>query len=76
MTTVTKLSRIRKTVENHLKSGDLELVVIPRTKYEALIENLEDLKDLRDSIEALKEYRSGRTISFDKYHARRTTKRV
>lgn len=76
MVTVTNLSRIKKSVENHLKSGDLELVVLPRAEYETLLNKLDDLKDIRDSVEALKEYQSGRRISFDRYDARRKTKYV
>jgi len=76
MATVTSLRQIKKSVENHLKSGDLELIVLPRAEYEALLEKLDDLRDIRDSIEALKEYQSGKRISFDQYDARRKGKRV
>ena len=76
MVTKTSLNRIKKTVESHLQSGDLELVVLPRVKFEALLEKLDDIKDLQDSIEALKEYRAGKYISFDRYDARRKAKRV
>jgi hypothetical protein len=41
-----------------------------------LLEKLDDLKDLRDPIEALKEYQSGKYISFDRYDAPRKVKRV
>ncbi len=76
MVTVTNLSRIKKSVENHLKSGDLELVVLPRAEYEALLKTIDDLKDVNDSTEALKQYQSGKSVSFDRYDARRKTKRV
>jgi hypothetical protein len=76
MVTKTSLTRIKKTVEGHLQSGDLELVVLPRVKFEALLEKLDDIKDLQDSIQALKEYQSGKYISFDRYDARRKAKRV
>jgi hypothetical protein len=76
MVTVTSLNQIKKSVQSQLQSGNLELVVLPRVEYEALIEKLDDLKDLHDSLEALKEYRSGKYISFDQYEARRKTKRV
>ena len=76
MVTVTNLNRIKKSVQSQLQSGNLELVVLPRIEYEALIEKLDDLKDLHDSLEALKEYRSGKYISFHQYEARRKTKRV
>jgi hypothetical protein len=59
-----------------LQAGNLELVVLPRIEYQALLEKLDDLKDLRDSIKALKEYQSGKYISFDRYDARRKVKRV
>ena len=73
MVTITNLSKIRKSVESHLKSGDLELVVLPRAEYETLLKKLDDLKDIRDSIEALKEYQSGKHISFDRYNTHRKT---
>jgi len=76
MVTTTSLKQIKKSVENHLKSGDLELIVLPRAEYEALLEKLDDLRDIRDSIEALKEHQSGKRISFDQYDARRKAKRV
>ena len=76
MVTFTNLDQIKKSVKNHLKSGDLELVVLPREEYQALLEKLEDLKDVNDSIEGLKEYQSGKSISFDHYDARRKGKRV
>jgi len=76
MVTITNLNQIRKSVKNHLKSGELELVVLPRAEYQALLEQLDDLKDIHDSIEALKEYQSGKRISFDRYDARRKAKRV
>jgi tRNA threonylcarbamoyladenosine modification (KEOPS) complex Cgi121 subunit len=76
MATVTNLRQIKKSVENHLKSGDLELIVLPRAEYDALLEKLDDLRDIRDSIEALKEYQSGKRVSFDQYDARRKAKRV
>ena len=76
MVSITNLNQIKKSVETHLKSGDLELVVLPRAEYEALLEKLDDLKDMHDSVEALKEYRSGKHISFDRYDARRKARRV
>lgn len=76
MVTITNLNRIKKSVENHLKSGDLELVVLPRAEYETLLDKLDDLKDIHDSMEALKEYQSGKLISFDRYDARRKARRV
>ncbi len=76
MVSITNLDRIKKSVETHLKSDDLELVVLPRAEYDALLEELDDLKDIHDSVEALKEYRSGKRISFDRYDARRKAKRV
>jgi hypothetical protein len=74
--TITNLKRIKKTVASHLQAGNLELVVLPRIQYETLLSKIEDLKDVHDSIEALKEYRSGKYISFDQYEARRKGKRV
>ncbi|MBM4330703.1 MAG: hypothetical protein FJ117_05655 [Deltaproteobacteria bacterium] len=76
MATITTLNRIKKSVANHLQSGDLELVILPRIEYETLLEKLDDLKDIHESIEALKEHRSGKYISFDQYEARRKGKRV
>lgn len=76
MATVTNLKQIRKSVETHLRSGNLELIVLPRVEYEALLKRLDDLKGVHDSIEALKEYQSGQYISFDRYDARRKAKRV
>ncbi|HSB05147.1 MAG TPA: hypothetical protein VLK23_08105 [Thermodesulfobacteriota bacterium] len=76
MVTVTRIKHIKKSVETHLKSGDLELVVLPRTEYESLLQKLDDLKDIQDSIEALREYQSGKYISFGRYEARRKAKRV
>ncbi len=76
MVSITNLNQIKKNVEAHLKSGDLELVVLPRVEYDALLEKLDDLKDIRDSAEVLKEYRSGNYISFDRYDAKRKRKRV
>jgi hypothetical protein len=76
MVSITNLNQIKKSVETHLKSGDLELVVLPRAKYDALIDELDDLKDIHDSVEALKEYRSGKCTSFDRYDARRKARRV
>ncbi len=76
MLTITKLDQIKQSVKTHLKSGDLELVVLPRAEYEALLEKLDDLKDIRDSLDALKEYRSGKHVSFERYETRRRAKRV
>jgi len=76
MVTITNLNQIKKSVKTHLKSGNLELVVLPRVEYDALLEKLDDLKDIHDSIEALKEYQSGKRTSFDRYDARRKAKRV
>ena len=76
MVTITNLKQIKKSVENYLKSGDLELIVLPRAEYDALLEKLDNLRDIRDSIEAPKEYQSGKRISFDQYDARRKAKRV
>ena len=76
MIAITNLNRIKKTIESHLQSGDLELVVLPKVEFDALLEKLDDLKDIRDSVEALKEYQSGKLISFDQYDARRKAKRV
>lgn len=73
---ITNLNRIKKSVESQLQSGNLELVVLPRVEYEALLEKVEDLEDLHDSIEALKEHQSGNYISFDRYDARRKAKRA
>ncbi len=38
MVTITNLKQIKKSVESHLKSGDLELVVLPKAEYEAILE--------------------------------------
>lgn len=76
MVTVTNIKQIKKSIQTHLQAGNLELVVLPRIEYQTLLEKLDDLKDLRDSIKALKEYRSGKYISFDRYDARRKVKRV
>jgi len=76
MVTVTNIKQIKKSIQTHLQAGNPELVVLPRIEYQALLEKLDDLKDLRDSIEALKEYQSGKYISFDRYDARRKVKRV
>lgn len=76
MVTFTNIKQIKKTVQSHLQAGNLELVLLPRIEYEALLEKLDDLKDLRDSVEALKEYQAGKYISFDRYDARRKGKRV
>ena len=76
MVTITNLNQIKKSVETHLKSGNLELVVLPRVEYEVLLEKLDDLKDIHDSIEAMKEYQAGKRTSFDRYDARRRAKRV
>jgi hypothetical protein len=76
MVTITNLNQIKKSVETHLKSGNLELVVLPRVEYEVLLEKLDDLKDIHDSIEAMKEYQAGKRTSFDRYDARRKAKRV
>ena len=76
MVTATNIRQIKKSIQTHLKAGNLELVVLPRIEYQALLEKLDDLKDLRDSIEALKEYQSGKYIPFDRYDARRKAKRV
>lgn len=76
MISITNLNRIKKSVETHLKSGDLELVILPRVEYNALLEKLDDLKDIHDSVEALIEYRSGKCISFVHYDRRRKAKRV
>ena len=71
MVTITNLNQIKESVKNHLKSGDLELVILPKAEYQALLEKLEDLKDINDSGDALKEYQSGKRIPFDRYNARR-----
>ncbi len=76
MVIVTNIKQIKKSIQTHLQADNLELVVLPRIEYQALLEKLDDLKDLRDSIEALKEYQSGKYISFDRYDARRKVKRV
>jgi len=76
MVSITSLNRIKQSVETQLRSGDLELVVLPRVEYDALLEKLDDLKDIHDSVKALKEYRSGNYISFDRYDALRKSKRV
>jgi hypothetical protein len=76
MATITNLNRIKRSVESHLKAGDLELIIIPRAEYEALLEQIEDMKDIRDSIQTLKEYRSGKQISFDRYDARKKAKSI
>ena len=76
MVTATSMKHIKRTIETHLKSGDLELVVLPKAKYEALLQQLDDLKDIHDSVESLKEYRAGKQTSFDDYDGRRKTKRV
>jgi hypothetical protein len=76
MVMITNLNRIKKSVESQMQSGNLELVVLPRLEYEALLERLEDLEDLHASIEAMKEYQSGKFTSFDDYDARRKSKRV
>jgi hypothetical protein len=76
MVTTTSIKHIKKSIETHLRSGDLELVVLPKTEYESLLQRLEDLQDIRDSIGSLKEYRAGKRIAFDDYDARRKTKRV
>ena len=76
MVTITNLSRIKKSVEDRLKSGDLELVVLPRAEYEVYLKTIDDLTDVNDSIEVLKEYQSGKSVSLDRYDARRKTKRV
>jgi len=76
MVTVTNIKHIQKSIQTHLQAGNLELVVLPRIEYQALLEKLDDLKDLRESIETLKEYQSGKYISFDRYDARRKVKRA
>ena len=76
MVTATPIKHIKKSIETHLRSGDLELVVLPKAEYEALLEKLENLKDIRDSIESLKEYRTGKRLAFDDYDSQRKRKRV
>ncbi|RPJ03871.1 MAG: hypothetical protein EHM36_11645 [Deltaproteobacteria bacterium] len=76
MVTATPIKHIKKTIETHLRSGELELVVLPKAEYEALLQRLDDLEDIHDSIESLKEYQAGKRTSFDDYDARRKTKRV
>ena len=76
MVSVTNLKKIKKTVASHLEAGNLELVVLPRIEYETLLSKFEDLKDLHDSIKALKEYQSGKYISFNRYDACRKAQRV
>jgi hypothetical protein len=76
MVTATTIKNIKKSIQTHLRSGDLELVVLPKAEYEALLQQLDDLKDIHDSIESLKEYRAGKRTSFDDYDARRKAQRV
>ncbi len=76
MVIATRIKHIKRTIETHLRAGDLELVVLPKVEYEALLQRLEELNDIHDSIESLKEYRAGKRTSFDAYDARRKAKRV
>jgi len=76
MVTVANLNTIKKSIQTQLKTGNLELVVLPRVEYEALLEKLEVLKDIHDSLEVLKEYQAGKCISFDRYDAHRKARRV
>ena len=76
MVMITNLNRIKKSVASQMQSGNLELFVLPRVEYEALLERLANLEDLHDSIKALKEYQSGKYISFDRYDARREVRRT
>jgi hypothetical protein len=76
MITVSKLHEIKKGIKSQLKSGNLELVVLPRIEYEALLEKLDDLKDIHDSLESMREYQLGKFISFSDYDTRRKARRV
>ena len=76
MVSHTNLREIQTEIKKRLKSGDLELVVIPRLEYETLLGKMEDLQDIADSREALNQYQSGKGISFEAYDSRRRKGRI
>ncbi len=66
MATVTKIDNLSKEVKKIYKPKE-EIVLLPLSKYNKLIERLEELEDIQDHIEATKDYRAGKGRSFRKF---------
>lgn len=67
-TLTTNLSRIKEGVQVMMKeSKDPEIVLIPLTLYQALLNRLEELEDIRDHIWETEAYRRGEGRSFKEF---------
>ncbi len=63
---MTKINNLSKEVKKIYKSKE-EIVLLPLSKYNKLIERLEELEDIQEHIEAMKYYRAGKGRSFRKF---------
>ena len=66
MATITKIDNLSKELKKNYKRKD-EIVLLPLSKYNELIERLEELEDMQDHIQAMKDYRAGKGRSFREF---------
>ncbi len=52
-----------------IKKMEEEIVILPFSRYEALLEQIEDLKDIQDNYKAMEEYRMGKGRPFREFLA-------
>ncbi len=55
--------------------GKNEVVLLPLSKYKAILQLIEDLEDIADSGRSMEEYRSGKSRPFADYVTKRRAKR-
>lgn len=63
MAAITKINNLSKDVKEVYKNNE-EIVLLPLSKYNKLLERMEELEDIKDHIEAMKDHKAGKGKKF------------
>ena len=66
MVAITKINNLSKAVKKIYKSKE-EIVLLPLSRYNKLLERMEELEDIKDHIDAMKDYKAGKGKDFREF---------
>ncbi len=66
MATITQIKNLSKEVKKIYKTKE-EIVLLPLSRYNKLLEKIEKLEDIKNHVEAMKDYRAGKGRKFREF---------